>query len=118
MAEAEVARRLSLSSLFFSFGYMEGFSLPPAEAMASENVVVGYSGFGGREYFKEEFCYPVANSDIKTFVHSAERALDESRKNPSAFKARQGLARSYIETHYTREKELRSIERAWQNLLS
>ncbi len=97
---------------------MEGFSLPPAEAMASENVVVGYSGFGGREYFKEDFCYPVANSDIKTFVHSAERALAEFRNDPSLFKKRQTLARSYIEKHFTREAELRSIETAWQKLLA
>src|SRR3546814_3802603 len=34
--EAESARILRESLLFLSFGYPEGFSLPPAEAMRSE----------------------------------------------------------------------------------
>ncbi|MBN2299118.1 MAG: glycosyltransferase, partial [Deltaproteobacteria bacterium] len=41
-SELETAQIMKDSLFFLSFGYQEGFSLPPAEAMACGCIVVGY----------------------------------------------------------------------------
>ena len=51
ISHEEVAKKLNNSSIFLSFGSPEGFGLPVAEAMASGNWVIGYTGMGARELF-------------------------------------------------------------------
>ena len=53
--ETGVAACLRESLIFLSLGQHEGLPLPPAEAMACGAIVVGYDGFGGREYMRPEF---------------------------------------------------------------
>ncbi|HYV39314.1 MAG TPA: glycosyltransferase family 4 protein [Gemmataceae bacterium] len=48
--EAETARIMGESAIFLSMNYLEGFGLPPVEAMAAGCVVVGNHGYGGMEY--------------------------------------------------------------------
>jgi glycosyltransferase involved in cell wall biosynthesis len=48
--ETETAAILAESAIFLSLSHLEGFGLPPVEAMASGCLVVGYHGFGGKEY--------------------------------------------------------------------
>jgi glycosyltransferase involved in cell wall biosynthesis len=48
--ETETAEILAESAVFLSLSHLEGFGLPPIEAMASGCLVVGYHGFGGKEY--------------------------------------------------------------------
>lgn len=50
MPQQEVARTLGESSIFLALNRLEGFGLPPLEAMASGCLVVGFTGFGGRDY--------------------------------------------------------------------
>ena len=64
MTQAEVAAQLRTTKIFLAFTYQEGFGLPPAEAMACGNYVIGYHGFGGRELFHDEFSAPVETGDI------------------------------------------------------
>ena len=66
--EAEVAGQLAECLLFLSFGTLEGCPMPPLEAMASDCVVVGYHGRGGREYDREEFCRPIEAGDVVGFA--------------------------------------------------
>ena len=47
-SELEVAELLSISAIFMSFSDQEGYGLPPLEAALSGNIVVGYSGQGGK----------------------------------------------------------------------
>lgn len=50
MAESRVAEILAESTIFISFSRLEGFGLPPIEAMACGATVVGYHGHGGLAY--------------------------------------------------------------------
>lgn len=52
--EAETAEILGESAVFLAMSRLEGFGLPPIEAMASGCIVVGFLGDGGREYATPE----------------------------------------------------------------
>jgi len=78
----EVAAILKESLIFMSFGYPEGSPLPPCEAMLSGCIVVGYHGWGGREYFRPEFCYPVEPGDVLTFARRMEEVIRLYHKQP------------------------------------
>jgi glycosyltransferase involved in cell wall biosynthesis len=56
LSERQIAELLRRCSVFVSFSELEGFGLPPAEAMASGAYVVGYTGGGGDEFFDPAFC--------------------------------------------------------------
>lgn len=53
MAQSELAKELAGCHIFLSSSYAEGFGLPPAEAMASGCVTVGFTGLGGWEYMRQ-----------------------------------------------------------------
>ncbi|NQW10020.1 MAG: glycosyltransferase family 4 protein [Alphaproteobacteria bacterium] len=59
--EAQVGGILGESAVFMALGRIEGFGLPPLEAMASGCIVVGFTGDGGRSYATAEnglWCTP------------------------------------------------------------
>ncbi len=49
----EVADILRTAEVFLATGFPEGFGLPPLEAMACGCLVVGFSGLGAWDYFKQ-----------------------------------------------------------------
>lgn len=64
MNQHAVAKTLGESALFLSLGRLEGFGLPPLEAMASGCLVVGFTGFGGREYAQADNGLWCAEDDL------------------------------------------------------
>jgi len=68
MNEAQVAAELASSRVFLAFSDFEGCPVPPLEAAISGNVVVGYPGWGGREYWEAPNFLPVPMGDIRAFV--------------------------------------------------
>jgi glycosyltransferase involved in cell wall biosynthesis len=118
MIEQEVARVMGESLLFLSFGYPEGCPLPPAEAMASGCIVVGYHGQGGHEYFHNEFCYPVAINDIVGFASSVETILDAWKRNPATVQEMAFRASQYVKENYSAELEARDIVDSWRKILA
>lgn len=54
MTEAQTAEILGESAVFLAMSRLEGFGLPPIEAMASGCIVVGFRGDGGRSYATPE----------------------------------------------------------------
>jgi glycosyltransferase involved in cell wall biosynthesis len=115
--EAGVADIMKESMLFLSFGYPEGCPLPPAEAMASGCVVVGYDGFGGREYFDERFSYPVPVGDITGYVDTVEKLIKLYSENPDDLKEKGKMASEYVREEYSPEKEQDDILNVWNKLL-
>ena len=84
-SEKEVARNSWRLFNVLSFGYPEGCPLPPAEAMATGCVVIGYHGFGAREYFRPEFSYPVETGNTLQFAQQVETAIVKYYAEPEKF---------------------------------
>lgn len=82
MAELEVAQTMRRSAIFLSFSSLEGFGLPPAEAMACGCYVIGFHGQGGQEYFDPAYCQPIPDADLLGFVHAVEAAVADHDADP------------------------------------
>jgi len=95
--------------VFLSFGYPEGFSLPPVEAMASGCVVVGYHGRGGREYFDPSFSYPVEAGDIIGFAQTVEELLKQELSAPGTLENQGKKAMEFVRVNYSPEREAKEI---------
>jgi hypothetical protein len=116
-SESEVAAILRESLVFLSFGYPEGFGLPPAEAMACGCVVIGYHGMGGSEYFLPEFSYPVAYGDIVAYAKTVERVLELHRADPARLAAQAARAGAFVRQTYSCATEEADLLRAWRALV-
>ena len=74
LPEAEVAKLLSISSIFMSFSDFEGLPLPPLEAAIAGNLVIGYTGRGAMDYWREPNFREVRPFDIIDFVETVLQA--------------------------------------------
>ncbi|HEY7930012.1 MAG TPA: hypothetical protein VID71_08375 [Steroidobacteraceae bacterium] len=77
LTEEQVAATLARSSIFLSFSELEGYGLPPLEAALAGNLVVGYTGQGGREFFAPPMFRAVENGDFLRYVSEVERAISD-----------------------------------------
>lgn len=66
----EVAQLLAKSKIFLSFSELEGFGLPPVEAALAGNLVIGYTGEAGREYWLENQFHEVNCGNIRGFAQA------------------------------------------------
>ena len=66
--EKELFTKLGKSKIFLSFSYLEGFGMPPLEAAIAGNKVIGYTGGGGKEYWKKPIFTEVAHGNISKFI--------------------------------------------------
>ena len=66
--ENDVYKNLSKSKIFLSFSMMEGLGLPPIEAAIAGNKVIGYSGEGGKEYWKKPIFTEIPHGNISKFI--------------------------------------------------
>jgi len=98
--EAGVIDLLSKSKIFLSFSELEGLGLPPAEAALCGNYVVGYTGEGGKEYWKAPIFTEVYCGDVKKFVNEILAKIEQlkTQSTDSSFEsARVELAEKYSE---------------------
>jgi len=116
-SEAEVAEIMKNSLVFLSFGYPEGFGLPPAEAMACGCVTIGYHGVGGLEFFKPAYGYPIEYGDIVGFAKTVEQVFDDWENNrPSLIKLVETASDFILNTYSDRHEEETTLD-AWANIL-
>ncbi len=115
-SESETAGILKTALIFLSFGYPEGFSLPPAEAMACACLTIGYHGQGAREFMQPEISWPIETGDILHFARTVETVLDQWRLDPSPLRQRALAASAFIHRHYSREAHRASLRAAWQTV--
>lgn len=66
--EHEVANALAQSIIFMAFSEFEGLPVPPVEAALCGNIVIGYHGQGGKEYWNEPNFVEVEQGDVQGFV--------------------------------------------------
>jgi glycosyltransferase involved in cell wall biosynthesis len=114
----EVARIMQESAVFLSFGYPEGFGLPPAEAMACGCITVGYHGNGGREYFLPEFSFPIEAADILGYAKTVESVLLRLKTDPLPLYEMAKQASSFIRSTYSPEREERDVVSAWRQIVT
>lgn len=118
MDEQEVAKHLKESVFFLSFNHREGFGLPPIEAMSCGCFVIGYSGQGGKEYFKEEFSCLVEQGNIIDFVEKIESHALEYYENPTLFSEKGKIASQFVMKNYSLENETQDWISAWEKIIS
>ena len=69
-----------------SSGHPEGFGLPAAEAMLAGCIVVGYHGYGGREFLTEELAFPIDVGDVVAFADRVAEILRQLEDRPDALR--------------------------------
>lgn len=104
---------LAESLIFLSFSHQEGFGLPPAEAMATGSIAVGYTGVGGEEFFTPAFGVPVPDSDVMGFARAVEAVAREYDTDPTRLDAMRKAASDHIHARYGFEAMQTALLDAW-----
>jgi len=115
---SETAEIMAESLIFLSFGYPEGFGLPPAEAMACGCIVIGYHGMGGKEFFKPKFSYPIEVGDIIGFAKTIETVIKHCDRDPRFLLEKGRHASEFIHAEYSLAREEADIVAVWHKILS
>lgn len=109
MPIAKVAEAMGRSRIFLSFSQREGFGLPPAEAMASGCLVVGFTGGGGDEYFDPSWSFPISEGNLPKFVETIEKVVADCRHEPSRMDAMAKTAAATVSARYSAEAQRQAI---------
>ncbi|MGN6331342.1 MAG: glycosyltransferase family 4 protein [Motilibacteraceae bacterium] len=113
LPQARLADELRRTSVFLTFPYQEGFGLPAAEAMACGCYVVGFHGYGGREYLLPGFSSPIETGDTLTMARTVEAVLRREREEPGWCARRGRLAADHVSTTYSLERERREVQQIY-----
>ncbi len=113
MQHRDVAKAMGEASIFLSFSELEGFGLPPAEAMSAGCVVVGYTGVGGKEYFDAEVGFPIEDGNIKDFVLCIEAVAERCRSGDAGIAAMRRKASARIRERYGRQSHVDQVKRVF-----
>lgn len=106
--ENTVLKVLSQSSIFLSFADLDSLSLPPLEAALSGNVVVGYTGEGGKDYFVEPVFRSVSNGDFIDFVEKTVIAISDVENDILNSESFVNVVKS-LSLKYSSQSELNSL---------
>jgi glycosyltransferase involved in cell wall biosynthesis len=118
LRQAEFAAGLRSSRITLCLPYQEGFGLPTAEAMACGNYVIGFHGFGGREFMRPEFSCPVETGDVLAVAKAVEHAIVEDSTDDQWCISRGELASAFVLDTYSRQQELDTVRAAYGDLLA
>tara|TARA_B100000700_G_C15007995_1_gene839539 strand:- start:582 stop:1637 length:1056 start_codon:yes stop_codon:yes gene_type:complete len=94
LKEKDVYTYLLKSKIFLSFSYLEGLPLPPVEAAIAGNKVIGYTGEGGKEYWKSPVFTEIQNGDMSKFVGEIIGSL-KNKKNSKFYEVRNKLIQKF-----------------------
>ncbi len=115
--EVEVAERLRSAKLFLSFAQEEGFGLPALEALACGCIVVGYHGYGGREFFLPPLATPVEEGNIAAFAHAAENAIQALNLESNSMTSCAHDAARFVRDNYNLDIERQSLIEIFDQLM-
>ena len=107
MTEAQVADHLRHSAIFLSFSEREGLPLPPAEAMACGCVVIGFHGFGGRDFADNAIW--VSEGDVVEFARTVESVLKTWQQDADRFRLLTERASAHIRDTYNAANTERDV---------
>lgn len=117
ISEKEVANKLKSAALFLSFSHMEGFGLPPFEALASGCTVIGFHGQGGKEFIREPYAYPIEEGDTLAFAKKIEEIALDYEQRPDYYFNRAKEIRRQLKEQYSQERKLEDLRSAWSSIL-
>jgi hypothetical protein len=117
LEEKKLNEYLCKSKIFLSFSDFEGFGLPPVEAALAGNVVIGYTGEGGKEYWKKPIFHRIFKGDILNFskkiLYFANKKYIHDKWLGATKKSRQKLLLTY-----SRDNEIKSIKLMLKKILN
>ena len=116
MSIREAAGVLAESAVFLSLCFYEGFNLPPLEAMACRALSVGYHGYGGLEYAREDNGLWCGHADLLGCIRMLERGLDMVRMKTDEAEAmiENGARTAAL---FSREKSDEALLDAWGSIV-
>jgi glycosyltransferase involved in cell wall biosynthesis len=116
-SHSDAMEKLKLSKIFMSFSESEGFGLPPLEAAMLGNLVVGYHGQGGREFFEQPIFRQVEPGDYLGYARSVLQAITEIESNELDFSALENQQR-ILAQRYGLEAEKAALKNFLGSLLN
>ena len=108
MTEREIASGLGKSIIFLAFSEFEGLPVPPVEAALSGNIVIGYHGQGGREYWHEPSFFLVEQGDIQGFIKKVMEKIHQIESNKLDLDLI-NFAMKKIKIYFSKENELKML---------
>lgn len=109
MDASQVAACMADSKIFMSFSELEGLGLPPIEAALAGNLVIGYTGQGGKEYWQKPLFTEVANGDIVGYAQAvldAVQAWDHGQVDVQTLQT----SRTHLAEQYALANEVRALQ--------
>ena len=113
MKQKDVYKHLVQSKIFLSFSKLEGLPLPPIEAAIAKNKIIGYTGEGGKEYWKEPVFTEISNGDFSKFLIKILENIKNPKKNKNF-----NLVRKKIEKDFSIQREINKIKSMLKKITS
>ena len=93
--EKEVFHYLLKSKIFLSFTHFEGLGMPPIEAALAGNKIIGYTGEGGKEIWKQPIFTEIKNGNILDFVNKIIITVKKKYHLKEKNRQRKSLAKKF-----------------------
>lgn len=95
--------------------YLEGLGLPPIEAALAGNLVLGYTGEGGKEYWHRPLFHEIPHGDLLAFAQKTIELLPltATLNDVSIVTAREELA-----AKFSAEANYMSVKKFLEELIS
>ena len=95
LRQKDVYKYLLKSKIFLAFSQLEGLPLPPVEAAIAGNKVIGYTGEGGKEYWKEPLFTEIPNGEFSKFTKEIIKFIKKGKNNEKFSLVRNKLIRNF-----------------------
>ena len=116
MPQSKVAELMAESLVFISMMRTEALGFPGMEAMAAGCIVIGYTGFGAREYFNVTTGFPVVEGDTKGIVETVESVIREYGEDPTRLDALRSHASHSILQGYKRDRFVQDVRATFSDI--
>ena len=113
--EKKLFAKLGKSKIFLSFSYTEGFGMPPLEAAIAGNKVIGYTGGGGKEYWRKPIFEEIQSGDIKYF---SEKISDSVNNLPATWHKKTLAHRKKLINKYSPVNEKKLVKKLINKIYS
>ena len=118
VSKSEAAEMIGESLIFLSLSKIEGLGLPPAEAMATGSIVIGYTGHGGDEFFTSETGFVVSDGNFLELLSKTEDVIAEYEANPKRLDDFRKRVSDSILTNYSKKASTIAFKRAFEEVES